>query len=132
LVFERLQQTHDSLQAYRPRVDAAAILGEPPVPELGGLFPQPPCFRLERWPEMVASDPIPYEMDHRPKPLTWEPRANLCGDLAFADLVSVPLGAVRISQDVPAAQLDVLDVGVPAIYPNRLAELSQIEVPEEL
>ncbi|MGD1091578.1 MAG: hypothetical protein ABSB35_06235 [Bryobacteraceae bacterium] len=72
LAVDRLHQTHNALRAYRPPGAVQAILGRPeaqpeaPDPDPAGRLPQPLPCKVGTYPEIVAADPIAYEMGPRP------------------------------------------------------------------
>src|ERR1051326_4019129 len=65
LAVERLHQTHDCLQAYRPPGALEAILGIPTEqdpPAFWQALPEPISPRTQKFPEFVATDPLTFDV----------------------------------------------------------------------
>jgi hypothetical protein len=115
---ERLHQTHDSLQAFRPKEGVQAILGPPPS---GIILPQvEPKF--DESPAMVAADPYSYEADLAPQTPLWAPQ------IAADSAVEPPPVAGWIgflAKPQPKWPMDRLEMA----QPNPLSSAGKIRIP---
>src|ERR1700722_9061296 len=140
LAVDRLHQTHNALRAYRPPGAVQAILGHPEAqpegidPDPAGRLPHPLLSKPGSYPEMVAADPIAYEMGPRPFVLfdlevDGLPEAAIAGPLPTA--FSAAVGAcASIAIEPFIERLESPEIVRPG-FPNFSTAAPVIEAPTD-
>ncbi|MGA3187257.1 MAG: hypothetical protein ABSF22_09105, partial [Bryobacteraceae bacterium] len=146
LCVERLNQTHDSLRAFRPPEGVQAILGagileqppeqpvpapEPPPPS--GIIAQPVALKFAApkfdTPPFVAEEPAAYKSEIRPHTPLWTPQSIWAPQIAAEEEVEAPGPVAELIRVYTLPQAQWPTDRLEAAAPNPLAASLSVRLP---
>ena len=117
---ERLNQTHDSLRAFRPEDRVQAILGG--APQAGGIIIPPGQPRLNESPSMISADPYSYQSALAPQTPLWAPQIALDSTVDPPAAMAGFVGFLKPKPKWPTDRLEMPE-------PNPLSPVGKIRIP---